>query len=1331
MEDSKAATDTTVNDPIDVQETKEENDDSLPEAVFPNDDANIASNDGDEADNNSSTAEEPLEEQGGYNTVDEDDHDGEDGTVEPDETLMNSKSYAAACVKMERVWRNKRGPVPKRWKEQERKEMLIPKEMIRDLKGQSIYPWIRLLLPEQDSHRQFRMKDKYLADGYCDALGFGKGTRNYEMLRHYQDPAKIAKEGIAGDLSLVVEYVLEQRISKKRSSVTIGEINDLLNELADLRGYQGRGRAHHNHQWRQSQSQAHSQNQQQRGPTTAELRAKWFRKVINLDLSPLEHKWLVRILLKKMEISVGYISIFKWLSPYAPELWSAHNNLKKVCAVLADPQYSNRRKEMEQDRLNQTGGFASPWEAQVESAVLGNTLSPMISTRSSFEKLMAQTNKRHETFMRKVYPTSAKQHRPLSLRFPALTAEIKLDGERFIVHIKDGKIEMNTRNGKWYSELYGPVLGPPLRRALAKYRLSGVILDGEIESWDNTKKTLVPFGENRAVASYRRAYLKHHGLIDPLDEEYHVHRDDPNVMRTTSQWNKVELNTEEQVSRGEKFWLKFMAFDILYVDGEDARRLFDDCGISSDIPTGSIINLPLLERKQILYRLLMTQDNEVEICPTVVIRCDGECVTGEDYFSTTDPMAEYNILATQLDSTQATLRGDVPNLEVIDEQRQLDCNDRQISRRRVRAVEKFYTQVVEEYKFEGLVVKDLASPYRFSDRSFWWKFKPDYESEEAEDVDVVILGSTFATGIRDGGTPSSYLVGVLDGEDTSRSTFMTLTTLNANSVANDKRGLMWAHTGFKRGGPGEPLELGKWFREEAYGLPEFISHSSLQRNSVRDFDGWTFSKAKTYPDLWINPKDSIVLTIKAQELVLSDEHSCGLSMRFPKIKKVRLKSVDGDEKKPSEIETHLDLWERFDNIKSKRDNSNHAMASSQSQSQFGAESNGEPRRWRFLTPEEYAGKAKKRKKKVAASPARKMAKVESKYDVLKGLTFIIPEGRYRLDSGSLEAQEASDEGWIEEGLRVQSEKDVQAFAMRYGGTVRNSDSSDPYSYLIGGSKNDVRVVNGIRGLENARSIKNPKTAKDRKAAELAEKYDGILKWNFIFSLVHRFLASGKTKHDQIRECGESLLLPGPQDYLARVKSEMSVEEEIFCLDRMISEADMQRALLVSPERTRRANGNQGPWQYGAREIPADERWILSSCNTALWPYREKATPDAYPIEEVVLYPDVFVDFGLKDPKYAVDDILSGANGKRWNSILPDMDVCMAVVPLARTMGALVTPHLHRGVNTVLCQLVPNVRDIMYVEGSTYPDIFENKVRGHLLLEYLGSMAHTKSGMIHL
>jgi hypothetical protein len=131
---------------------------------------------------------------------------------------------------------------------------------------------------------------------------------------------------------------------------------------------------------------------------------------------------------------------------------------------------------------------------------------------------------------------------------------------------------------------------------------------------------------------------------------------------------------------------------------------------------------------------------------------------------------------------------------------------------------------------------------------------------------VVILGANFATGLRHGGTPSGYLVGVVDKFD--ENCFMTLNTVNAGSITKVKMEEILRYTGFKRGGD-EALELGKWFREDDFGLPSFVSKRSLQRNCTEDFEGWTFNKTKHYPDIWIDPKDSVVLTIKCAELVVS------------------------------------------------------------------------------------------------------------------------------------------------------------------------------------------------------------------------------------------------------------------------------------------------------------------------------------------------------------------------------------------------------------------------------------------------------------------------------
>ena len=397
---------------------------------------------------------------------------------------------------------------------------------------------------------------------------------------------------------------------------------------------------------------------------------------------------------------------------------------------------------MEELKQRQADGTATIWEPQIQPAVLGNTLSPMISIRSSFEKLMTQTQAHHQHYLKKFHPKSSKAY--LSLQFPVLTAEIKLDGERMIVHIKNGRVTMNTRNSKWYSELYAPVLGPCLRRSLAKYPNLDVILDGEIESWDNIKKINVPFGENRAVAGYRRAFLKQEEMFDPIDIEKIHDKDDTTVMRTASDYyTDKSINLDQQIARGKNFWLKFTVFDILYIDGPDKNRLWQDCGFGLDEigKGGSIINLPLLQRKQLLYQILTQQKNEVEICPTRVIRCNGNVELGEDYFSTSNPIMDFGHPATLLDSTQAIIQGKIPeeSLEDLNTKRRDGRTALQISKLRAEAIENFYTKVVEEYGCEGIVVKDLASPYLFGMRKFWWKFKPDYETDEAVDIDVSIF----------------------------------------------------------------------------------------------------------------------------------------------------------------------------------------------------------------------------------------------------------------------------------------------------------------------------------------------------------------------------------------------------------------------------------------------------------------------------------------------------------------------------------------------------------------------------------------------------------------
>jgi hypothetical protein len=576
------------------------------------------------------------------------------------------------------------------------------------------------------------------------------------------------------------------------------------------------------------------------------------------------------------------------------------------------------------------------------------------------------------------------------------------------------------------------------------------------------------------------------------------------------------------------------------------------------------------------------------------------------------------------------------------------------------------------------------------------------------------LGATFATGIRNGGAPSGYLVGVVDSTDPS--CYMTLCNVNAGSVNREKMEAIWKHTGFKKGGDGQPMELGMWFREQDWGLPSFISRRSLQRNSTEDRNGWTFNKSKTYPNIWIDPEDSVVLTIKGQELVVSEEHSVGLAIRFPKIKKIRLDSVDGDEKKAWETDSDATVWRMFDETRQKRLENRSMLGSHGEDNDFSTSG------CRFLTPEEYSRKSKKRGRKTVPSPARKVPRVDViESDALAGLTFYVLEGIYFLDSNSSEAQDARDHGWILEGEKVKSEEAVIRFIKKHGGTYKASKlTGAPDEYIIGGSKNDAKVVTQMRAIENAKSMVSPSTKRDKELMTMTQNIEGILKWTFVYSIVYRFQKEGCS--GTIKATCPELLVPGPQHYLARIHVETGVAKEVFTLKRFLSTDEMQRALQEGGHETVDESTNLIPWQYtGTHEIPRDERWVLSSEFTSLWPYRSRneGLSDEMETELVVLYPEIFSSgFGLRSVADATNEVLSGIESKRWDDLLKDSgsEIILSVLPLAMAMGALVTPHLHSGVTHVLCDLTGDA-STCNIEDATSAN-FRDPVRGQQFLDYL-------------
>jgi hypothetical protein len=103
---------------------------------------------------------------------------------------------------------------------------------------------------------------------------------------------------------------------------------------------------------------------------------------------------------------------------------------------------------------------------------------------------------------------------------------------------------------------------------------------------------------------------------------------------------------------------------------------------------------------------------------------------------------------------------------------------------------------------------------------------------------------------------------------TDASTFMTLCNVSGGSVKNEELDMIMKATGFQKATADKDMQPGKEYKEESHCkfMLNFISTQSMQRGE-EDFDGWKFTCNKNYPDLWIHPGDSVVLTIHGRELV--------------------------------------------------------------------------------------------------------------------------------------------------------------------------------------------------------------------------------------------------------------------------------------------------------------------------------------------------------------------------------------------------------------------------------------------------------------------------------
>lgn len=208
-------------------------------------------------------------------------------------------------------------------------------------------------------------------------------------------------------------------------------------------------------------------------------------------------------------------------------------------------------------------------------------------------------------------------------------------------------------------------------------------------------------------------------------------------------------------------------------------------------------------------------------------------------------------------------------------------------------VEPLLRNVVAEAS-EGLVLKNPRSMYRLNERhDDWMKVKPEYMTEFGEALDLVIVGGYYGSGHRGGGL-SSFLCGLRVGDSEPRKGSSPMKCYSFCKVGGGFTASDYANIRHHTDG--------KWVDwDPAHPPTEFVELAGGDAQHER-------------PDVWIKPGDSVVVCVKAASISPTDQFRMGLTLRFPRFKRLRM---DKDWKSALSVQEFLDL--KSDVEKEKKD----------------------------------------------------------------------------------------------------------------------------------------------------------------------------------------------------------------------------------------------------------------------------------------------------------------------------------------------------------------------------------------------------------------------------
>ncbi|KZT27881.1 ATP-dependent DNA ligase [Neolentinus lepideus HHB14362 ss-1] len=182
--------------------------------------------------------------------------------------------------------------------------------------GYDLYPVLRLILPQRDRERAvYGLKEKNLAKTYIKLIPLGMKDPDAIRLFNWKRPSE--KDKSSGYFPNVLYEVVTKRSSVIEGTLTVDELNEILDELSEYGGKQ-------------------------------DVQSKLLQRVYNRS-TPEDQRWIARIILKDMQINIKETTVFSVFHPDAQDLYNTCSDLKKVAWELWDP----KRRLKEEDKTIQ------------------------------------------------------------------------------------------------------------------------------------------------------------------------------------------------------------------------------------------------------------------------------------------------------------------------------------------------------------------------------------------------------------------------------------------------------------------------------------------------------------------------------------------------------------------------------------------------------------------------------------------------------------------------------------------------------------------------------------------------------------------------------------------------------------------------------------------------------------------------------------------------------------------------------------------------------------------------------------------------------------------